>query len=72
MATVWVKKKKKKTTTKKRKGAMKPDSDHVHLFYSRKWGRGENLQAFGQDGRGMRAVEIEATRVHQTPSSPIE
>lgn len=51
---------------------MKPDSDHARLFYSRKWGRGENLQALGQDGRGMRAVEIEATRVHQTPSSPIE
>lgn len=32
----------------------------------------ENVIALWEDGGGMQAVEIEATRVHQTPSSLFE
>lgn len=44
----------------------------VHIQWSRKWGREENVIALWKDGRGMQAVEIEATGVHQTPSSLVE
>lgn len=44
----------------------------AHIQWSKKWGSGENVIALWEDGGGMQAVEIEATRVHQTPSSLVE